>query len=93
MKKKIVYDRNRFPASYVQYNTFAACCPLLLYGISEILYGVFCAKIRSVGTDETNEQDEKHSVGMTIGHPLDRNVYFLSHAFENRNARHSADGQ
>ena len=66
MKKNIVYDRNRFPVSYVQYNTFAACCPLLLYGICEILYGVFCAKIRSVGTDETNEQDEKHSVGMTI---------------------------
>ena len=65
MKKIIVFDRNRFPASYVQYNTFASCCPLLLYGICEILYGDFCAKMRG-GTDEINEQDEKHSVGMTI---------------------------
>ncbi len=46
MKKNIVYDRNRFPVSYVQYNTFAACCPLLLYGISVNLYGVFCAKMK-----------------------------------------------
>ena len=46
---------------------------------------------QGVGQDAKSVEEMYVSVGTSIARPYGRNISFLSHAFDNKNARHSAD--
>ena len=46
---------------------------------------------QGVGQETTPVEELYVSVGTSIARPHGRNVFPLSHAFDNKNARHSAD--